>query len=135
MTVTEQAKCWEGCLSAVFQATSEKRSASRGGTNGFVDAQPESGTGSRSKSDAISGHNLLSALATARKTMGWSQRTMAERIGVDPQTIKRLEAGVGSASTLTAVMTSRLPPDRAGSRHDAKRTAMAAPDQAVVVRV
>lgn len=35
---------------------------------------------------------------------GWSQRTLAERIGVDTQTIKRLEKGVGSVPTLIAAM-------------------------------
>jgi transcriptional regulator with XRE-family HTH domain len=47
---------------------------------------------------------LIEELKLARRSAGWSQRTLAERIGVDPQTIKRLEKGVGSVSTLIAVM-------------------------------
>jgi transcriptional regulator with XRE-family HTH domain len=34
-----------------------------------------------------------------------SQRTLADRIGVDAQTVKRLEGGVGSFATLVAAMT------------------------------
>lgn len=58
-----------------------------------------------SRSDTCRDHKLIDDLRAARKAAGWSQRTLAERIGVDPQTIKRLEAGVGSAATLAAVMT------------------------------
>lgn len=36
--------------------------------------------------------------------MGWTQRTLADRIGVDPQVVKRLERGVGSVRNLTAAM-------------------------------
>ena len=36
---------------------------------------------------------------------GWSQRTLADRIGVDAQAVKRLEKGIGSVPTLIAVMT------------------------------
>ena len=35
---------------------------------------------------------------------GWSQRTLADRINVDAQTIKRLEKGIGSVPTLIAAM-------------------------------
>jgi transcriptional regulator with XRE-family HTH domain len=48
---------------------------------------------------------LIEQLKLARRSAGWSQRTLAERIGVDAQTIKRLENGVGSMPTLIAVMT------------------------------
>jgi transcriptional regulator with XRE-family HTH domain len=48
---------------------------------------------------------LIEDLREARRSAGWSQRTFAARIGVDAQTIKRLETGVGSVATLTAVMT------------------------------
>ena len=47
---------------------------------------------------------VITELRDARKMAGWSQRTLAERIGVDSQTIKRLEIGVGSVPTLTAAM-------------------------------
>jgi transcriptional regulator with XRE-family HTH domain len=47
---------------------------------------------------------LLSELRAARLSAGWSQRTLAARIGVDAQAIKRLEKGVGSVATLIAVM-------------------------------
>ncbi|MGU3391942.1 DNA N-6-adenine-methyltransferase [Sphingomonas sp. M1A8_2b] len=48
---------------------------------------------------------MIEQLKLARRSAGWSQRTLAERIGVDAQTIKRLENGVGSMPTLIAVMT------------------------------
>ncbi len=48
---------------------------------------------------------LLKELREARRLAGWSQRTLAERVGVDAQTIKRLEKGVGSVATLVTVMT------------------------------
>lgn len=35
---------------------------------------------------------------------GWSQSTLAARIGVDAQTVKRLESGIGSVATLVAAM-------------------------------
>lgn len=47
---------------------------------------------------------MISELREARRLIGWSQRTLAGRIGVDAQTIKRLEQGVGSVGTLIAVM-------------------------------
>jgi len=47
---------------------------------------------------------VINELREARRLTGWSQRTLAGRIGVDAQTIKRLEQGVGSVSTLVAVM-------------------------------
>lgn len=37
--------------------------------------------------------------------MGWSQKALADRVGVDAQAVKRLEAGVGSTSLLVAAMT------------------------------
>lgn len=47
---------------------------------------------------------LISELKAARLTAGWSQRTLADRVGVDAQAIKRLENSVGSLSVLLAVM-------------------------------
>ncbi|MEG3176168.1 DNA N-6-adenine-methyltransferase [Sphingomonas sp. RB3P16] len=47
---------------------------------------------------------MIDELREARRSAGWSQRTLASRIGVEPQTIKRLEGGVGSVPTLIAVM-------------------------------
>lgn len=47
---------------------------------------------------------LIDELKQVRRSAGWSQRTLAERVGVDSQTIKRLEKGVGSMATLVAVM-------------------------------
>ena len=48
---------------------------------------------------------MIDEIVAARRSAGWSQRTLAERIGVDPQTIKRLEKGIGSVSNLITVMT------------------------------
>jgi ribosome-binding protein aMBF1 (putative translation factor) len=47
---------------------------------------------------------LIDDLRAARLAAGWSQRTLAARIGAEAQVIKRLEKGVGSAATLIAVM-------------------------------
>jgi len=47
---------------------------------------------------------LLEELREARRSSGWSQRTLANRLGVDAQTIKRMEKGVGSLATLVAAM-------------------------------
>jgi transcriptional regulator with XRE-family HTH domain len=47
---------------------------------------------------------LIDELREARTSAGWSQRTLAFRIGVDAQVIKRLEKGVGSVPTLIAAM-------------------------------
>ena len=59
----------------------------------------------RSVSDLGGGHILIDQLRDARRQAGWSQRTLACRVGVDPQAIKRLEQGIGSVTTLVAVMT------------------------------
>lgn len=48
---------------------------------------------------------LIAALIEARKSSGVSQSTLAVRIGVPLQRIKRLERGVGSTETLAAAMT------------------------------
>lgn len=48
---------------------------------------------------------MIGELKEARRSAGWSQKTLAARIGVDAQTIKRLETGVGSVATLIATMT------------------------------
>lgn len=47
---------------------------------------------------------MLEELREARRSSGWSQRTLASRLGVDAQTIKRMEKGVGSLATLVAAM-------------------------------
>jgi transcriptional regulator with XRE-family HTH domain len=48
---------------------------------------------------------MIEQLREARRSAGWSQKTLAARIGVDAQAIKRLEAGIGAVATLIAVMT------------------------------
>ena len=48
---------------------------------------------------------LIAALVEARRSSGVSQATLAARLGVPVQKIKRLERGVGSVETLVAVMT------------------------------
>lgn len=47
---------------------------------------------------------MISELREARRAAGWSQKALAERIEADVQTIKRLEKGVGSVTTLVAAM-------------------------------
>lgn len=47
---------------------------------------------------------MIGELRAARLSKGWSQRTLAERVGVDAQVIKRLERGVGSFVNLMAAM-------------------------------
>jgi len=47
---------------------------------------------------------LIDDLREARRLSGWTQRTLAARVGVSPQAIKRLEHGVGSVTTLVAAM-------------------------------
>ena len=47
---------------------------------------------------------MISEIRQARRSAGWSQKTLADRIGVDVQTIKRLEKGVGSVTTMVALM-------------------------------
>ncbi len=47
---------------------------------------------------------LVDDLKEVRRSGGWSQRTLAKRIGVQPQAILRLEQGVGSVATLIRVM-------------------------------
>ena len=47
---------------------------------------------------------LVKELREARRLAGWSQRTLAERVDLDAQAIKRLEKGVGSVGTLIMVM-------------------------------
>lgn len=51
------------------------------------------------------GQMLIEELRQARRSAGWSQKTLAKRIGVDPQAIRRLEKGIGLVPTLIAVMT------------------------------
>lgn len=48
---------------------------------------------------------MIDELRDARRSAGWSQKTLAARIGVDAQAIKRLEKGVGSVVTLNSAMT------------------------------
>ena len=47
---------------------------------------------------------LINELREARRLAGWTQKTLASRIGVDPQAVKRLEKGIGSVPTLVAAM-------------------------------
>ena len=47
---------------------------------------------------------MIDQFRDARRSAGWSQRTLAERIGVGAQTIKRLEKGIGSVSMLIVAM-------------------------------
>jgi transcriptional regulator with XRE-family HTH domain len=47
---------------------------------------------------------VIEQIREARLSAGWSQRTLAVRIGVDAQAIKRLEKGVGSVPTLVDAM-------------------------------
>lgn len=67
--------------------------------------QPASRRAGRSKSDPGRDQILIEELREARQQAGWSQNTLAGRIGVDAQTIKRLENGIGSVTTLVAAMT------------------------------
>lgn len=48
---------------------------------------------------------MIEELREARRAAGWSQQTLAKRLGVDSQSIKRLEKGVGSVRTLVMAMT------------------------------
>jgi transcriptional regulator with XRE-family HTH domain len=65
---------------------------------------------------------MIEQLQEARRSAGWSQRTLAIRIGVEAQAIKRLESGVGSVATLTAAMTAL---DRVATRARLSRTTIA----------
>lgn len=47
---------------------------------------------------------MIGELREARRLAGWTQKALASRIGVSAQTIKRLENGIGSATTLVAAM-------------------------------
>ncbi|WP_173655668.1 DNA N-6-adenine-methyltransferase [Sphingomonas turrisvirgatae] len=47
---------------------------------------------------------MIKDLREARRSTGWSQKTLAERIRTDAQVVKRLERGVGTVTTLMAVM-------------------------------
>lgn len=47
---------------------------------------------------------MIDALKQARRSAGWSQRTLAARIGIDVQKVKRLENGIGAVSTLLVMM-------------------------------
>ncbi len=49
---------------------------------------------------------LIDDLIEARRSNGCSQTILAERVAGSPQTIKRLEKGIGSVQTLIAVMSS-----------------------------
>lgn len=56
------------------------------------------------ESDPKNSHILIGELREARRSKGWSQKTLADKIGVDAQTIKRIERGQGSVATLITVM-------------------------------
>ncbi len=47
---------------------------------------------------------LIDHLREARLQKGWSQTTLAPRLGVSVQAVKRLERGVGSLETVMSVM-------------------------------
>lgn len=47
---------------------------------------------------------LISDLKAARLSCGWTQKALADRIGVDAQVVKRLEKSVGSMRVLEAAM-------------------------------
>jgi transcriptional regulator with XRE-family HTH domain len=47
---------------------------------------------------------LLEEMKAARLAVGLTRRSLAERIGLTAQAIKRLEDGIGSVATLTAVL-------------------------------
>lgn len=47
---------------------------------------------------------MIEELREARLSAGWSRATLAARMGVDAQTVKRMEAGVGSVATLAVAM-------------------------------
>lgn len=47
---------------------------------------------------------LVAELIIARRASGWSQRTLANRIGTSTQSVRRMEKGVGSVSTVIAAM-------------------------------
>ncbi len=47
---------------------------------------------------------MINDLKAARKAAGCTQKALADRIGVDVQVVKRLEKGIGSASTLASCM-------------------------------
>ena len=50
------------------------------------------------------GQILIDDLRAARRAQGLSRVELAARAGVDPQSVKRLEAGVGTMPTLVSVM-------------------------------
>lgn len=56
------------------------------------------------KYDPCGGHILLDELYSARCSSGLTRQVLGARVGVDAQTIKRLEAGVGTVRTLVTVM-------------------------------
>jgi transcriptional regulator with XRE-family HTH domain len=58
----------------------------------------------RVKNEPVWYQIVINELRDARRSAGWSQKTLAERIATDAQTIKRLEKGVGSVATLVAAM-------------------------------
>lgn len=47
---------------------------------------------------------LIDMLRAAREGKGWTRDDLADRLGLDPQVVKRLEAGAGSIGTLVACM-------------------------------
>jgi transcriptional regulator with XRE-family HTH domain len=57
------------------------------------------------ESDPYGAHMLIEYLRTARENKGLTREQLAATINVDVQTIKRLEAGIGSVLTLVTAMT------------------------------
>jgi len=52
----------------------------------------------------VEAHILIDDVREARRLSGWTQRTLAARVGVSAQVIKRLEQSVGSVTKVVAVM-------------------------------
>lgn len=72
----------------------------------YVGPNLNSGT-ARSPEPGCEGRaNLIAELREARVSKIWSRKVMAKHVGVSPQTITRLEKGIGNVSTLVAVMDS-----------------------------
>ena len=65
---------------------------------------PDLASRSCSLYDPCGGHILLNELHGARRPSGLTRSALGARVDADAQTIKRLEAGIGTVGTLIAVM-------------------------------
>ena len=45
--------------------------------------------------------DVIGSLKTRRETLGWSQRALASRAGVDPKTVSVIERGIRSPTLFT----------------------------------